>query len=373
MAQDITEQANQDAIADSLVAKPEESQEPQEPTGTEETVEETEPPAEQAEEQVEEEADYLPTEQEKVFPDEVLAKYAQRYGIDFAKADPQTRQLVIDKINSDIYVRQLREQAEQEPEQVIEEPESEPEPTPQPQITREQYFTSLRQAVAQKTDPQVAKELFIGFNKAFGVPDDQTQALLTQNPNAAMDFTQTLSWGALNLINTFLPDILGANIQSYVEQAYPEFGQMYSRAQAANTWDSVRNQLGNAELPAYGTKEFASAARQIGADIAGSPERFEKMVFADAHGKPLSPAQNLAEKHRMIAERMANGGQEKVTPALVAQAVQTGQKLAQRAQVKKSAGNLSSGKSKGQIAQQTNDDDIFGEGYELYKIRQGTL
>ncbi len=121
MAQDITEQANQDAIADSLVAEPEESQEPQEPTGTEETVEETEPPAEQAEEQVEEEADYLPTEQEKVFPDEVLAKYAQRYGIDFAKADPQTRQLVIDKINSDIYVRQLREQAEQEPEQVVEE------------------------------------------------------------------------------------------------------------------------------------------------------------------------------------------------------------------------------------------------------------
>src|SRR5215472_11280719 len=98
MAQDITEQATQEELADALVSDPEP---PPQDTPTEEA--EPEPEAE-VEEQTEEDGDdWLPSEQEKVFPDEVLAKYAIRYNVDLSKADPQLRQLIVDKINSDIY------------------------------------------------------------------------------------------------------------------------------------------------------------------------------------------------------------------------------------------------------------------------------
>src|SRR5579859_2034551 len=109
MAQDITEQATQEELADSLIADQPEEQ-PQEQTDTETELQE--PVTEQEAEQPEEEADdWLPSEQEKVFPDSVLAKYAKRYNVDEKwLSDPLNRQLLHDKINSDIYLQQLREQ-----------------------------------------------------------------------------------------------------------------------------------------------------------------------------------------------------------------------------------------------------------------------
>jgi hypothetical protein len=374
MAQDITEQATQEELADSLVGEPEEQQEQQvTDTGTEEQLAE---PEEQdtAEEQAEEEADYLPNETEKVFPDEVLARYAQRYQKDEKwLADPLNKQLLIDKINSDIFLRAQQQQEQELPEFEEAEPEPEPEPTRQePQITREQYVTQLQQAVSQKTDPEMAKMIFVGFNKAFGLSDQEIAASMQANPNGAMEFTKILSVGALNLINTFAQEIFGSNLKGWVEQAYPGFDQKFVRADAAESWDYLRNSVQDAELPAYGTRDYASQARAIGAEIAGSAERFEKMVFVGSNGQPLSPQQNLAEKQRMIAERMLSGGQQQVTPAIVAQAVKTGQRIAQRSQTRRDAGNLGSGKSNAKIAA-TGDDDFFADGIKEYERQHGSL
>lgn len=371
MAQDITEQADQEAIADSLISEPEEIQEPQEQTGTEET-ELSEEPTEQLEtEQIEEEAnDWLPSEQEKVFPDEVLAKYAQRYDKDEKwLSDPRNRQLIVDKINSDIYLQQIREQQEQEQEVEYEEPEAKPEPTQQqPQITFEQHLQQIQSVIKQRTSPEMENYMFNGFMKAFGVSDAEIAALA---PTQAKAFTEVLSVGAFNLLQTVIPDLIGGNISNFVEQAYPEFGNMYTRAAAANTWDQVRSSFEGADLPAYGTRDYAQHARSIGAEIAGSAERFEAMVFTDNRGNPLPAKDNLAEKQRMIAERMLKND-EKPTPAIVAKAVQTGQKIAQRSQIQRTAGNLSSGKSKGQIAQ-TGEDDFWSDGLAEYQKQHGSL
>lgn len=371
MAQDIMEQAEQDALADALVADPE--PEPQEiPPEGEEPGEV--PDAQDGEEPIEEAADdWLPTEQEKVFPDEVLAKYATRYNIDLAKADPQTRQLVIDKINSDIYLKSLQTQQQEEPEEEEEEEGlvAQPEPTqpPPPPITFDQHIQQIQNIVKSKTSPDMANWVYNNFMKAFGVPTNEIQQLA---PQQAVPFVETLSVGFVNLLNTFAPDLFNAFMPQVLEQQFPQFGEMYQVSSAARSWDSVRNDNQDANLPAYGTREYSSAARQIGAEIAGSAARFEAMVFTGKNGQPLSARENLAEKQRMIAERMIQGSQEApVTPAIVAQAVQTGQKIAQRAAAQRSAGNLGAGKSRAQIAQK--DDDIFTEGTEIYNREHGHL
>lgn len=396
MAQDITEQADQAAIADTLVADPEPIEQPQEQTETE-APEEVQAEAAETEEVAESEEvaeDWLPDEQSKIFPDEAYSQYAQNRYPELAKLltdkntpEPtreQVRQILHDKINSDIYFQQLQQQQanqqEEEPEiEEVAQPEAQPEPTrTEPQLTREQYFQGLNQAIQQRTDPQVAQDFFTEFNKAFGLSPEEIAASIKANPNAPMEFTQTMSKYALNLMNTFADDLISSRLGSHIEQAFPQFGEMYQTGAAARSWDAIRTEVQDVELPAYGTREYSSAARQIGAEIAGSSQRFESMIFSDQNGKQLSPQANLAEKQRMIAERMAAGQEEQkqpaVPPALVAQAVKTGQKIAQRQTAKRDAGNLGSGKSRAQIANQGGAaDDIFGEGVEIYKREHGSL
>jgi len=82
-----------------------------------ESTEQAENPTEQPETTTTEETDdpnWLPDEQQKVFPDDVVAKYGKRYGYTAEEiaADPRIRQALHDKINSDIFIAQQREQAE---------------------------------------------------------------------------------------------------------------------------------------------------------------------------------------------------------------------------------------------------------------------
>src|SRR5258708_6775735 len=114
---DVTEAPTQDAIAESLL--PESEQQAVEAPETEQQVEEQvqeQPQGEEQQEQVEEVAEnWLPSEQDKVFPDEVYARYAQRYNLSEEQAaDPQFRQLLHDKINSDIWIQQQQEAEEQQ-------------------------------------------------------------------------------------------------------------------------------------------------------------------------------------------------------------------------------------------------------------------
>lgn len=386
MAQDILEQADQDAIADTLVAEPEpESTEPQEHTEAEEpeTPEQSAEPSEQEPEAEEDAEDWLPTEQSKVFPQEIIAKYGKRYGYsaEEIEADPRLQRALTERMNQDIYVDHLRSLQQEQEQEVVEEPEPQPQPEPtrtqQPEISRDQYFNTLNQAVTQRTDPQVAKDFYTGFVKSFGMNDQQIAETLKANPNAPMEFTRTMSVYALNLINTFADDLIGAKLGQHIEQSFPRFGEMYQISAAARTWDSARSGFEDVELPAYGTREYSSEARKIGAEIAGSAERFESMTFTDPRtGQPLNHWDNISEKQRMIAERMATSRQQPKTPvvppALVAQAVKTGQKIQQRQTAKQQAGSLGSGKSRAQIAGQTNGD-IFEEGLALYQREHGSL
>src|SRR6266567_356059 len=99
----ITTAVEQDAIADSLMGEPEEQQ-TAEVTGTEqpeEVLQESQEIEQESETQEEVAEDWLPTDQDKVFPDEVYARYAERYQLSPEQAaDPLLRQLLHDKINT---------------------------------------------------------------------------------------------------------------------------------------------------------------------------------------------------------------------------------------------------------------------------------
>ena len=378
---DVTDAPSQDAIADTLVAPLEESTEAAENPAEEAVVTEGEEPTNQeaATEQAEEEEvadDWLPTQQEKVFPDETLAKYAKRYGytLEEIQADPRLHRTLTERLNNDIYIQDLRQREEQaELEQETEKPEPTRQEQPQQQITVEQHLANIRQMVQQRTDPTVAKEFFAGFNRIFGVSDQQIAETLKANPNAALEFTNHMSTFALNLFNSFVPDMVWANLSNMVEQSFPNFGQMYERASYSYTWDALRNSDARfAELPAYGTKEFAAAARKAATEQFGSAEDFENAVFTkvvNGQRVQMSPAENTQKKYSLLANAMLG---RRLDPAQVQQAIDTGKKQAAKTATRKDAGNLGSGRSKQTIAQ-PEKDDLFAQGMELYRQEHGRL
>ena len=365
---DITEAPTQDAIAESLLPDQEQSVEQPE-TEQQVDTEIQEQPVEQEQQQTESEQvaeDWLPSDQDKVFPDEVYARYGQRYNLSPEQAaDPLVRQLLHDKINSDIFIQQQQleqQQVEQEP---VEEPTLE-----QPMLSREQYFANLDQAIQQRTDPQVAKDFHAGFLRVFGVPEAE---IAKTSPQQAMQFTGLMSKYALNLINTFVPDILQAQLQNQISQAYPGFGDMYERSSYAMSWDRVRNSNPSfAALPAYGTKEFSQKLREASERIPG----FDEMQFTDAQGRPLPMQQNAERKYTMLAQ-IASG--QNVDPQLLQRAAATQARNTRRADVRRSAANLGSGQSKAAAGAQTaskfqTNQDIFDEDtMELYQKQHGRL
>lgn len=367
---DVTEAPTQDAIAESLLGDPD-GQPQVDETGVEQTeqVQEGEPteqletehePGEQAD-------DWLPTEQEKVFPDDVLARYAQRYGLDEQSlTNPQIRQLVVDKINSDIFLQQ--QQLEQETALEEEPVEAQPaEPTRQQLPTREEYFAQIDRMVSQRTDPQVAKDFHSGFLRAFGVPEAE---IAKAPPEQAMAFTNLMSKYAVNLFNTFAGDIFAAQLPNQLSTHYPGFSEMYERSAYGMAWDQVRNSSQQfATLPAYGTKEFARTLHEAEAKF---PEVIQALQGPD--GKiPVAQAQRAYA----VLAKIATG--QNVDPATLQKAAATAARRTRSADVRRSAGQLGSGKSpaaSGQRAQsrfQTNQDLFDDDTMNNWQREHGRL
>lgn len=354
---DVLDAPTQDAIAESLLGDEPQTQVAEQPEADQQLEQVESQPQEQFETQTEEQPeDWLPTDQEKVFPDDVLLKYAQRYNVDEEwLSNPLNRQLLSDKINSDIFIRQQQEWQDQQQQL---EPEQQLEPTPQQLPTREQYFQNIDRAIAERTDPVFAKEFHDQFLRAFGVPDAE---IAKAPPQQAMQLVQVLSRGALNLMNTFIPDMLSAQLSGVMGQAFPGFSDMYERSAYAMSWDRVRNSSPQfSALPAYGTKEFSRALREASARIPG----FDDMQFTGRNGQPLGMMENAERKYAMLAQ-IASG--QNVDPRLLQQAAAAQVKSERRAARTRSNGNLGSGQSRAgsgttrQSSQFETNQDIFDD------------
>jgi hypothetical protein len=303
----------------------------------------------------EEDADYLPSEQSKVFPVEELARYGKRYGYtkEEIDADPRLQQALKDKINSDILIKQQKELEAQEEEPTLEEEPVE-EPQLDPKELRTQWFKAVDQFVDDTTDPDIANEFAAQLS---AVADPKTGKL---DP---MKVTRTFSRFGINLLNTAAPAILRNHLQNVLREMYPEIdaimeyqADQMNRPMYQEQWSRVKSSNKEfAELPEYGKPEFRPWAEATAAKI----PNFDRMRFVDEKGKPLSKEQTAYAKYNLLAQV---GMGQRVTPAIVKQAAETGKRQAAESQRKKLAGNLGAGQSKGQIAaRKTGNSDIFGD------------
>jgi hypothetical protein len=371
MPSDVTEAVAQDQIADSLMTAPLVDAEPAEQPGAEgeaETQEVETEPTEQAEETAD---DWLPTEQEKVFPLETLVKFgSQRYGYtqEQIQADPRLQNLIKDKLNTDIYLQQIQNQQQE----VEEEPEQQQrqEPTP-PQLNTQQWMEQVAKKADEITDPEVA-QMFAGqFLQAFGVKEAPT-------PEMAKALARTMATFGLNLMNTVLPQMLNTDMgqgQTFFQQMmgknYEGFDDTYQSSMYDRAWASVaKSNPAYAKLPGLTDEGSIVARQQAAAKIAGSVEDFDAMQFKGADGKPLSAYQTAVKKYSMLARTMAG---EPLTNQQTKAVFDAGKKSARKAEVNRQAGNLGSGKSAGQIAGKSTDDDFWADGIAEYQKQHGRV
>lgn len=344
---DVTDAISQEQVADSLVSEPEIDSTDTAGTEAVEQIEGEEQPLEQVEgEQGEEDADWLPSEQEKVFPPDVIAKYASRYGFtqEQLEANPSLLNLLHDKINSDILIRQKQSQPEfeQEPEETAQRPTQQPQP-----LSYQQWRQGAEQLAQQITSPEMAQAFAQGLQSCTR-PDGSVDSM-----KLAQEFTVF----GTNLINSLLPmyfqapsHMEGKNmLQAMIESQYEGLGDLAQSSAYRNAWNSVRSAVPEFAKLAYGSDEFQQIMDKAEQALPG----LQWMQFADKNGKPLSGKAN-AERQYQIAARLAQG--QRPNPEMIKQAVQTGRSLARQTQVRKQAGNLGAGNSKQQFSQQTDDD-----------------
>jgi hypothetical protein len=363
---DVTEAIEQDQVAESLLGdSPTETTTDNATAGTEAEVqplEESQAEPEQETQPEESAEDWLPTEQDRTFSDEALLRYAERYQKDAQwLSDPLNRQLLTDKLNSDIY---LRQQQEQEP---LEELESE---LPQQQLqevkppTLDEHMANLGKWSEQYTDPKVAQMFADSFMKAFGVNEPA-------KPETAIALARTMSTFGVNLVQTVLPQVL----PMMLDNVMPGFSGMYYQASRASSWDQVRNSTPQfAELPDYGSKAFVEICEQLANEYPALTEMGTALERANG-GQLHGPA---ADKFYGTLAKLAT--KQQIDPQLLQQAAQAGARSARRGEVRRSAGNLGAGQSKGAVRNpsgsskfQTNSDLFDDEAMSIYQREHGKM
>lgn len=323
---------------------------------------------------------WLPTEQEKEFPLEVLVKFGKRYGYtpEDIQADPRLQNSLKDKLNTDIYVEQLRQDLEGHQ---LEETEAsnELEQTSEVAATTTDPQTEYSQrvdAMVSRIDQKATEELGKGLLAAFGVNVDvakldqmladpkltpehraevQGAKALAQN---ASKVGTTLARGAIDLVMTTLPELLPQVMEAVAPGLLGAYTQWRSTNESvavySKAWDAVRAQAPN--LPEYRTPEYKALIIKAEKHLGMSDGQLGNMVFKGNDGKPLPMDKQALEVYKIVA-RVANG--QPVAPATVARAVSAGRQQERVVQTRRAAGGaLGAGTTSRQFTQDETPDEV---------------
>jgi hypothetical protein len=330
--------------------------------GAEETLE-TEAPETDATEEVaatEEDNDsWLPQEQAKEFPEATLKEYAERRGYKWDPADESQMRLLRDKLNTDIYVEQLRQevdnQAFEETTAANEEdqPGSEELATTEGADPRAQHYTQVDAVVAQ-IDKQATEALGRDLLGAMGVNADpahihELQTAL-RNPQTtpaqraeiqqhldlvtnAGKIGTTLARGAVDLIVTTIPNLLPSLLESVAPGLLGAYQGWQQVREVGQEWQKISEAKGPNQqplypnLPAYQSKEYFDLVLRTEREL-GQPKGWI--------GELNMP---LSQKLAMIA-RVANGltARPAATRQVVARAVSAGRQQERTQQQRRAAG-----------------------------------
>jgi hypothetical protein len=294
-----------------------------------------------------------------------LEAYGQRYPNAIkALQDPKTpedlKHLLLDKIDGDREI-QRRIAAEQElseqEEPTLEEAEALPQTAvPQtvtdPAQARTAYYAQIDNLVKTGFDQQSVKEvgdtLLRMFNVNVKALDDpnvspEDKAVLRGLVDSVQKEAPVLSRYMADAVSTVIPHVLPAAM----ELAYPGHSEMYERQVYGSAWETVRAQTDPqtgkpvfAGLPAFpafsGTPEsdaFSEKLREAAAQIPG----FDDMVFRDRSGRVLPMREQAQMKYTLLAKTLSG---QRVNPALVAEAVATGKRLAGKTDQRRQASRV---------------------------------
>lgn len=283
-------------------------------------------------------------------------QYAARYPSAWrALQDPKTpedlKHLLLDKIDSDHEIqrrmaeeRAYAEQQFEEPtlEAEAEQPQTQPQPQPDAVQQRQAYYDGIDNLVKSQFDQQAVQEVGNTLLRMFNVnvkaledpavsPEDK--AVLRGLVDSVQREAPVLARFMADAVSTTVPYILPAAL----EMAVPGFTQMYERQMYGSAYEAVRQQTDERgrplypELPPYpaikGTPEaleFSQILREAAEQIPG----FDDMVFRDQRGRALPQQQQAQLKYELLARHLSG---QRVNPAVVAEAVETGRRLAGRA------------------------------------------
>lgn len=352
-------------------------------SGEPEAQEEEAEPEAQAEPEVEAEveAEQPPSVEERLkdLTQRDAEAYAQRYPSAWKSLqDPKTpedlKHLLLDKIDSDreIQRRIAAEQEVDEQEEPTLEPADAPQAAPQtvdPVQARAAYYAQIDNLVKTGFDPQSVKEVGDTLLRMFNVNtkalDDpnvsaEDKAVLRGLVESVQREAPVLSRYMADAVSTVIPHVLPAAM----ELAYPGHAEMYERQVYGSTWESVRAQTDQqgrplfAGLPAFpafsGTPESSAFSEKLRAAAEQIPG-FDDMVFRDQSGRILPMREQAQMKYTLLARTLSG---QRVNPAIVAEAVATGKRLAGRTDQRRQAARVSgAGQPTAHPVTQGADDD----------------
>jgi hypothetical protein len=309
------------------------------------------------EEQSEESSDELPEKQQKAFPKDVLAKYADRYGLtEEDLGNPKLRQLLTDKINADIYARDLEAQAETHSEEEEEEQQEEPaaaQPADQA-AAREQFLTNLEGFVKTNTDPEMIERF--GRDVLTSMEVD----LKGISKEKILGVGYAFAKHGTNLVNAVLSNPVV--FKALVENAFPGFNSREDRSTFQNAWNAVRSEAKGRALPEHGTVQFKAFMKQA---VAKTPSLRNAQFNDSKTGRPLGRYENAVERYRLAVQIASSN----LSPAEAKQLVQKGRQLQSTADQRARTARLGAGKTQGKIAPKGAERDILDEGFDLYSAR----
>ncbi len=260
--------------------------------------------------------DWLPTEQEKEFPLETLARYAARYGYtaEQLQNDANLQRLMKDSLNSDIAVRDRAAEADQ----VVEEQPAETEPVMSPEEQQRRYQERQQRSrafvgsvVAKVFDQKLVNEMGLDLYKAFGVDvseadDPGTKALIESAPKVGQTLARHLVGGAYDALPYLLlsPDPNSGQfpIVQMLESIMPGISGMWERSSYMKSWARAAHEVGG-ELPAYGTPEFVSALEAAAEKV----PNFDEIVYRDRQGRVLPPHEQAYRRYVLLAKAISAG------------------------------------------------------------------
>lgn len=304
------------------------------------------------------ETDWLPSEQLKVFPPEVVARYAKRFGYtpEEIAADERLANALSKMINSDIEIdrrKKAEEEASAEQEESQEEEVSAAEPTPEEAAKAwTELETRLNGFVDQITDRKAAVSFTARLSKADAIKDPEERAVAV---------TKALTFGMVNVLRDALPafldgpnGVLEQRIANYIQNNLPGLSESHTQASLIGTVESIRaSNPKYANMPKFGTPEWDAAAQKAADMMPG----METVTFHDEKGRPLPRMEQFKRKTEIFFRLLTNA------PGAVASAqaaIDKGKQIERDNRTRKMNAVLGAGHSKGLTQKSTGNDDLFG-------------